>query len=189
MAHKDEKIYFNDSGDVEKFTTVPERLFSATHQEIVGGATADVYFVKTKEILEAEGKADTVVTAEIFSSRAGIMAGTTECLYLLNGLPLEVWALEEGVPFDAKETVLRIKGPYSVFGIYETALLGILASSSAWATASKECKDAAMGIPFYSFGARHIHPAVSPVMERAAIIGGASGAACILGAKFLGMDL
>ncbi len=62
--------------------------------------------------------------------------------------------------------VLRITGPYSLFGPYETALLGILASSSAWASRARECKDAAMGRPFYCFGARHIHPAVAPVMEK-----------------------
>jgi len=39
-----------------------------------------------------------------------------------------------------------------------------------------------------SFGARHVHPAVAPVMERSAIVGGADGAACILGAKLAGKE-
>ncbi|MGC8777138.1 MAG: nicotinate phosphoribosyltransferase, partial [Candidatus Caldatribacteriaceae bacterium] len=38
------------------------------------------------------------------------------------------------------------------------------------------------------FGARHVHPAVAPVMERAALVGGVDGAACILGAKLAGKD-
>ena len=83
---------------------------------------------------------------------------------------------------------MRITGPYSAFGPYETALLGILASSSGWATAARECRDAVPDAPFYCFGARHIHPAVAPVMERAAVIGGADGAACILGAKLMGLE-
>ena len=107
---------------------------------------------------------------------------------MLEGLPLEVWGLEEGTAFETKEPVLRITGPYSLFGPYETALLGILASSSAWATRAAECKQAANGFPVVCFGARHIHPAVAPVMERAAVVGGADGAACILGAKLLGLQ-
>src|SRR5690606_9533113 len=78
------------------------------------------------------------------------------------------------------------EGPYGRFGMYETALLGILASASGWATAAREAKQAAGDKPVICFGARHVHPAVAPVMERAAMIGGADGAACILGAKLLG---
>ncbi|HHY17950.1 MAG TPA: nicotinate phosphoribosyltransferase [Firmicutes bacterium] len=179
---------FHTDDDVKAYAPQRNRLFSATHDEIFSGATADLYFVRTHEILVREGKADTVVTAELFPSRPGVLAGMPECLQLLEGLPLEVWGLEEGKVFEAKEVVLRITGPYSLFGPYETALLGILASSSAWASRARECKDAAMGRPFYCFGARHIHPAVAPVMERAAVIGGANGAACILGAKFMGLE-
>jgi len=185
---ENQKIKFQTVDDVKKFTPDKNRLFSATHEEIISGATADVYFVRTNEILNKEGKADTCVTVEIFPSRPGILAGMVECLYLLDGLSLEVWGLEEGESFEAKEPVMRIKGPYSVFGAYETALLGILASSSAWATRARECREAAMDKPFFCFGARHTHPAVAPVMERAAVIGGANGAACILGAKFLDLD-
>lgn len=182
------KVMFKCDTDVKNYNPTPNRLFSATHEEILGGATADVYFVRTQEILEKLGKGDTVVTAEIFPSKPGIMAGTPECLKLLEGLPVEVWALPEGEPFSEKDTIMRIIGPYSAFGPYETALLGILASSSAWATAARECKEACNGKPFFCFGARHIHPAVAPVMERAAIVGGANGAACILGAKLNGQE-
>lgn len=182
------KIMFRTSEDVKNFEPGTDRLFSATHEEILAGATADVYFVRTQEILEREGKHDTVVTAEVFASRPGVMAGTRECLYLLKDLPLEVWALEEGDTFEEKEVCMRITGPYSAFGPYETAILGILASSSGWATAARQLKEASMGKPFYCFGARHIHPAVAPVMERAAVVGGAAGAACILGAKLAGLE-
>lgn len=182
------KVKFLTSQDVKDYTPGTGRLFSATHEEITGGATADVYFVKTQEILEREGKGDTVVTAEIFPSRPGVLAGIPECLELLKDLPVKVWAVNEGETFSEKETLIRVTGPYSAFGPYETALLGILASSSAWATAARECKEAAGGVPVVCFGSRHIHPAVAPVMERAAIAGGASGAACILGAKLAGQE-
>ena len=44
------------------------------------------------------------------------------------------------------------------------------------------------GKPVLCFGARHVHPAVAPVMERAAVVGGADGASCILGAKLAGLE-
>lgn len=164
------------------------RLFSATHEEILEGLTTDIYFVKTKEILSHLQMEDISVVAEIFGRRSGIFAGVEEAKFLLKDLDLEVWSLEEGQAFEAKEVVMRIHGPYAKFGIYETAILGILASSSGWATAAHTAKMAAGGRPVLCFGARHVHPSVAPVMERAALIGGADGASCILGAKLGGIE-
>ena len=175
--------------EVKSFRTEPgRRLYSASHEEIIDGLTTDVYFVKTKEILEDMGLADTVVTAEVFPRDEGILAGVGEVLALFEGMDLEVWSLKEGDSFKAKDTVMRIIGKYSDFGIYETALLGILASSSAWATAARQIREAAGDKTFISFGARHLHPSVAPVMERAAMVGGADGASCILAAKLMGKD-
>jgi len=111
-----------------------------------------------------------------------------EIVHLLSGKGLEVWGLREGERFSEREVVLQIRGPYAEYGLYETALLGVLASSSGWATAAALCKEAAGPKPVISFGARHVHPAVAPVMERAAVIGGADGASCILGAKLAGRE-
>ncbi len=175
--------------EVQDFqVTDSTRLFSAEHDEIRRGMTTDVYFVKTKEILEKQGHGATEVTAEVFARRGGVAAGIEEVRRLLVDEDVEVHSVPEGQPFDAKEVLMRIRGPYAQFGIYETALLGILASSSAWAAAAREAKDAAGEKPLICFGARHVHPAVAPVMERAAIIGGADGAACILGAKLAGLE-
>ncbi len=162
------------------------RLHSATHPEIRRGWTSDIYFVRTRELLTKLGLADTPVTAEIFSSREGILAGIEEALILLRGLGLEVWALPEGEPMEAQEVVLRLRGPYGRFGIYETALLGMLASASGWATAARACREAAGSCRLFCFGARHLHPAVAPVMERASLVGGADGCSCILGALLRG---
>jgi nicotinate phosphoribosyltransferase len=164
------------------------RMFSAQHEEILSGATTDIYFVKTQEILAQRGLANTVVTAEIFARGEGVLAGITETLALLQDCPVEIWALQEGQTFAAKEVVMRLKGRYCDFGIYETAILGILASSSGWATAAREVKKAAGEKRVLCFGARHVHPAVAPVMERAAVVGGADGASCILGAKLAGKE-
>lgn len=173
---------------VTAFNPGKERsLFSAEHDEIVSGATTDVYFVKTHEILEKMGLENTEAVVEVFARREGVFCGLPEVMHLLRDLDVEAWALEEGEVFSPKEVVLRIKGRYSDYGIYETAILGILASSSGWATAAREVKEAAGKLPVIVFGARHVHPAVAPVMERAAVIGGVDGSSCILGAKLAGL--
>ncbi|MEA3346070.1 MAG: nicotinate phosphoribosyltransferase [Chloroflexota bacterium] len=146
---------------------------------------ADIYFAHTQQILRAEGL-NPVVTMEVFANRPGILCGMREVLDLLDAaLPEdgEVWALEEGEPMEAKEVVLRITAPYQSFGLYETALLGILASESGWATAAREVVEAAGDIPVISFGARHVHPDVSARMEYAALVGGCAGCATPAGAK------
>lgn len=163
-----------------------ERFFSATDVEIEQGLTSDIYFVRTRDLLTKLGLADTVVTAEIFTSREGVLAGMEEAIYLLRNRDLEIWALPEGAAMESKEVVMRIRGRYGDFGIYETPLLGLLASSSGWATAARNCKTAAAERRVICYGARHLHPAVAPVMERAAVIGGADDCSCILGALLLG---
>jgi nicotinate phosphoribosyltransferase len=173
--------------DVAALDVKPEaRFFSATGSEIEQGLTSDIYFIRSRDLLGSMNLSDTVVTAEIFSSRAGVLAGIDEALYLLRNCDLEIWALAEGDLMGKKEVVMRIKGRYSDFGIYETPLLGILSSSSGWATAARSCKDAAGERMVISYGARHLHPSVAPVMERAAVIGGADACSCVLGALLLG---
>ncbi|MDK2901949.1 Nicotinate phosphoribosyltransferase pncB1 [Koleobacter methoxysyntrophicus] len=180
---------FKKLEDVKDFKIDKERrFFSAQHEEIACGATTDIYFIKTLEILEHLGLAEKKVTAEVFPRRGGVLAGLDEVLNLLKDKDLEIWGLPEGETFESKETVLRIRGPYKELAVFETPLLGILASSCGWATAARECREAAGDKIFICFGARHVHPAVASVMERAAVIGGASGASCILAAKLLNLN-
>ncbi|MEW5762660.1 MAG: nicotinate phosphoribosyltransferase [Bacillota bacterium] len=175
--------------DVAAFGVDRERrLFSATHEEILNGWTTDVYFVKALDILRHLEHAADETVAEIFTSAPGVMCGTEEVRRLLRGRPVQIEGIPEGEPFAAGEVILRLRGPYEVYGIYETAILGILAQSCAWATAARRCKEAAGEKTVLCFGARHVHPAVAPVMERAAIVGGADAASCILGAKLAGRE-
>ena len=149
---------------------------------------ADVYFARTQTILQKEGL-DPVVTMEIFPGRDGIFCGIKEVLELLAAvLPedAEVWIIDEGEPMRGREIVLRITAPYSSFGLYETVILGILAHESGWATAARECVEAAEGASIIGFGARHVHPDVSPRMEYAAIVGGCVTGATTAGARLAG---
>ena len=176
-------------GDVRGLSVERERLQSATHEEILNGLTTDVYFVKARDVLKKAGRLDTPVTAEIFARKGGVFAGLDEVRLLLSGKAVELEALREGDEFSPREVVARITGPYGEFGMYETVLLGMFASAASWATAARECVNAAEGKPVLCFGARHLHPAVAPVMERTAVIaGGCSGSSCILGARLAGAE-
>lgn len=153
---------------------------------VLAGDTADVYFARAVTVLDQEGL-DPVVTMEVFPTGQGILCGIKEAVDLLRRVlkpEAEVWAMEEGETFAAKEVVLRITDRYRSFGLYETAILGMLAHSSGWASAAKQCVDAAQGVPVISFGARHVHPRVADIMDYAAIIGG-----CITGSTSAGSRL
>ncbi len=163
-------------------------LHSATHEEILSGRTTDVYFIRTMEILTHLKLQDRKVTAEIFPRKPGIIAGVKEAINILGEKEIKLWAIDEGESFEPLDTVIRIEGPYGEFGIYETVILGCLASASGWATAAFQCRQACGDKPFVCFGSRHVHPSVAPVMERAALIGGADNASCILGAKLMGKE-
>lgn len=166
----------------------PKRFSSATHEEIAAGLTTDIYFLKTKQILDKTGHGEAVVAAEVFARQDGVFAGLDEVKLLLEGVGVEVWSLADGDRFTAREPLMQIRGRYTDFGVLETPLAGILASSCGWATATRECVEAAGGKPVLCFGARHLHPAVAPVMERVAVQNGAAAASCILGAKLAGQE-
>jgi len=160
-------------------------------EAVLSGETADVYFTRTVDILRREGL-NPVATMEVFSSGVGVFCGIEEVKALLSRvLPedkREVWALAEGETMKAKEVVLRITAPYQSYGLYETAMLGVLAHCSGWATAARECVEAAQGISVISFGARHVHPSVAGIMDYSAVVGGCSGCSSIAGAKLAGIE-
>jgi nicotinate phosphoribosyltransferase len=168
---------------------VSEDLFQpAPH--ILAGDTADIYFLRTRQVMEAEGL-NPIATMEVFPRSSGLLCGMREVSSLLRKvLPkgAEVWALNEGEPISQREVVLRISAPYLSYAVYETAILGILAHESGWAQAARECVEAAQGVPVISFGARHVHPLTAPYMDYAAIVGGCASGSTPLGASMAGVD-
>ncbi|MFQ5997604.1 MAG: nicotinate phosphoribosyltransferase [Dehalococcoidales bacterium] len=160
-------------------------------EAVLSGETTDIYFARSIDILRHEGL-NPVATMEVFTSGAGMLCGIEEVKALLvKVLPedkREVWALDEGADMDRKEVVLRITAPYQSYGLYETAICGILAHCSGWATAARECVAAARGIPVISFGARHIHPSVAGVMDYASVVGGCAGCSSVVGARLAGIE-
>ena len=155
-----------------------------------GGPASDVYFQRARATL-AGAHVDAVVTMDFFTSREGTVCGISEAVRLLGGVLQggdQAWAVAEGSAMERRETVLRIKAPYSRFGVYETALLGIMSSCSGWATAAREVVEAANGKRVISFGARHVHPLIGPIMEYSAVVGGCAGCATPLGAQLAGLQ-
>jgi nicotinate phosphoribosyltransferase len=161
--------------------------------EILSGDSADVYFARAESILEREGL-DPVVTMEVFTRQHAVLCGIDEAKNLLGHVlasadPAEtsLEALDDGDAIGPKEIVLRIRARYRAFGLYETAFLGMMAHSTGWATAARECVDVAAPEPVISFGARHIHPDITDVLDYAAIVGGCVGASTPAGARLAGL--
>lgn len=161
--------------------------------EILSGDSADVYFARAERILEREGL-DPVVTMEVFARQNAVLCGIDEAKNLLGHVLAEVnlgetvvESLEDGDEIGPKEIVLRITGRYRAFGLYETAILGMLAQSTGWATAAREVVQAAAPDPVISFGARHVHPDIVDVLDYAAIVGGCVGASTPAGARLAGL--
>ncbi len=174
-------------------------LHVAGPDEVRAGRVTDVYFLRGEEVLRAENE-NPMVVAEVRASTLprewgwGVFAGLEEALWLLegrgteSGRGIEVQAVAEGTVFYAEEPVLTLVGPYLDFGSLETALLGLLCQASGVATAAARCKVAAGSRPVYSFGARRMHPAIAPMIERAAFLGGCDGVAVIKSGELIGQQ-
>ena len=165
----------------------------ATPEAIKAGEVTDVYFARTVEILKAKGLRGRV-KAEVYLKSLpgdwafGILAGIEEAAHLLEGLPIDVTAMDEGTRFAAYQPVLTIEGVYVDWAQYETALLGLLCQASGIATKAARCKKAAGDRQVISFGARRMHPGLAPMIERNAFVGGCDGVAVTKSAELIDAD-
>jgi len=172
----------------------------ASDEEIRSGGTTDIYFVRTKKIVEAKGLDRTAVVADITSGKLphnwpwGILCGIEEEANLFKDVPVDVYAMPEGSVFyhedyrGVREPVIRIEGSYGEFCIYETPLLGLVCQASGIATRAARVRKAAGEKTLISFGIRRMHPTLSPMIDRAAYIGGFDAVSSLSGAKLLGLD-
>src|SRR5258705_513904 len=161
----------------------PKRPFhTAADADIKSGEVSDVYFTRTVQILTHRNdrkrvKAEVYVKSLPEDWQWGILAGIEEVAALLEGQPVDVSAMDEGLLFEHYQPVLRIEGTYVEWAKYETALLGLLCQASGIATKAARCKKAAGERQVISFGARRMHPTLAPMIERNAFIGGGGGGA------------
>jgi len=169
------------------------KLHIASAQEIKSGKTTDIYFERAVQILKKE-KIRKKVSVEIIAKKLpheenwALFAGLEEALGLLEKIPVDVKALREGSVFYPEEPVMTVTGYYEDFATLETPLLGFLCQASGVATKAARCRLAAQDKMIVSFGTRRMHPAISPMLDRSAYIGGCDSVSSIKGAELLGLD-
>lgn len=165
----------------------------ADSDDIKKGKITDVYFERTVRVLKAK-HIDKKVTAEVRARSLplnypwAVLAGLDEVVYLLKGLKIDLWSLPEGSLFHSFEPVFFIEGNYSDFACYETPLLGLICQASGVATRAARCKKVARGKSIIHFGARRMHPGITPMIDRASFIGGCDGISVNKSAQDLGEE-
>ncbi len=175
-----------------------DRLFWISKEdEVKEGLTTDAYFLYTKEILEKEGL-NPRVTIEVFARKVdhnwGVVLGIYEVAKLLEGMDIDVYAMEEGEIFQTSdkssiyEPVLSIEANYADISIFENPVLGFLCFASGVASKAAMIRVAAADKLLLSFGTRRSHPFLAPVIERASYIAGFDSVSNILGAKMMNKE-
>jgi nicotinate phosphoribosyltransferase len=165
----------------------------ATPSDILSGRTADVYFQRTVEVLKNAGLSDVKVRAEFHVSslpreyKWAVFTGLKEVIEVLRGRRVTLYAMPEGTVFYENEPVMVVEGPYLEFAVLETAILGILRHYSSISTKAARIKKLVGDKTCLFFGARVLHPAIQPMADRAAYIGGCDGVATVLGAEMMGI--
>jgi nicotinate phosphoribosyltransferase len=165
----------------------------ARDDDILSGRTTDVYFQRTVEVLKNAGLSDVKVRAEFHVSslpreyKWAVFTGLKEVIEVLRGRRVTLYAMPEGTVFYENEPVMVIEGPYLEFAVLETAILGILRHYSSISTKAARIKKLVGDKTCLFFGARVLHPAIQPMADRAAYIGGCDGVATVLGAEIMGI--
>ncbi|MBS7631885.1 nicotinate phosphoribosyltransferase, partial [Candidatus Bathyarchaeota archaeon] len=178
--------------------TRERRPLIAGFDEIKTGKTTDIYFVRTKQVLKAKGLDKIRVVAETTTGAIpggypwGVLCGVNDVARLFEDTPVDVYSMPEGSVFfpsdihGVREPVLYVEGAYADFCELETPMLGLICQSSGVATRAARVRLAAGEKTLIAFGARRMHPAISPTLDLAAYIGGMDGVSSLLGAEVIG---
>jgi len=173
---------------------------TASDEEIKRAETTDIYFVRTEKILKAKKLDRISVVADVTASglpknwQWGVLCGIEEEARLFEGIPTNVYAMPEGTIFTPEDyrgfriPVMMIEGPYGAFCLYETPMLGLLCQASGIATEAARVRKAAGNKTLLSFGIRRMHPALSPMIDRATYIGGFDAVSSLSGAKAINAE-
>lgn len=158
----------------------------------MSGIVTDIYFVRTKKILEAKRLRKKIrMEYHVVKLPRGfewaVFAGLEEVLYVLRGKPVTVYAMPEGTLFKAGEPLMIIEGYLDDIVLYETAILGILRHYTSIATKAARIKKLAGDKKVLFFGLRALHPAIAPAVDRAAYIGGVDAVSGYASEKYLGL--
>lgn len=176
----------------EELTRFPADLFKFDPR-IADGWLSDRYFVRTARTLRHADR-DPVVNMQFFAKREGTLAGTFECVRMLQTQlapgydvrDLEVETLHDGDRIEPWEVAFRIRGRYRAFAHLETTLDGVLARRSLIATNAARAVDAAAGVPVIYFAPRHDDWRIQTPDGYAARVGGGGDVSSDAGASWWG---
>ncbi|MEM0506094.1 MAG: nicotinate phosphoribosyltransferase [Thermosphaera sp.] len=168
------------------------RFYVASEEDLLNGIVTDIYFKRTVKILRTKNLRKKVRMEFHSMSLPGgyewaVFTGLEEVLKLLEGKPVNVYAMDEGTIFKAGEPLMIIEGYLDDFILFETALLGILRHYSSISTKAARLKRLAMDKTLLFFGLRAVHPALAPMVDRAAFIGGMDAVSGVASEKYLGL--
>jgi|TARA_B100001964_G_scaffold245838_1_gene337498 nicotinate phosphoribosyltransferase len=164
---------------------------TAKDEDIKEGRSTDIYFSRAKKVLVKEGIKKRVIVEITAGSLPnnypwGVLSGIEEVTKLLEGINIDVYSLPEGSIFQPYQPVLRLEGEYTLFAELETAILGFICQSSGISTKAARFRKAAKKKYILSFGIRRMHPSISPMIDRAAYIGGVDGFSGVAAQKLIG---
>lgn len=178
----------------------PRAFWTASDRDIRAGRVTDIYFVHALEALRRAGKGKVRAVAEVTAGELpsgwpwAVFAGLEEVAELLRGKPVDLWALPEGTVFPALDLegvrvpVLQVAGPYAAYAALETPLLGLVCQATGVATQAARFKSLVGARSLLSFGVRRMHPAIAPMVDRAAYLGGCDAVSCVASAERLGLE-
>ncbi len=152
-------------------------FFGLPAEDLRSGAYSDKYFVRTRDVLRADGH-DPRVLMQVFCKANALLAGVDEAIAILkladDWPALAVRTLADGATVEPFETVMTIEGRYATFAHLETLYLGVLARRTRVATQTRRVVEAAAPKDVLFFPARHDHWAVQPGDGYAAHLAGAA---------------
>ncbi len=167
-------------------------IFHLPVEKMRAGYYSDKYFVRTREILLANGNRPHV-TMQVFGKTEAYLGGIDEAIAILKQCAIEwkdlvVHALYDGDEIRPWETVMLIEGPYDAFAHLETLYLGVLARRTKVGTNTRRVVDAARPKEVMFFPARHDHWLVQTGDGYAAHVAGAIGVSTDAQASWWGSE-
>lgn len=163
--------------------------FALPVEKMRDGYYSDAYFTFTRDVLEHDRHRPDVLM-QVFQRERSVLGGIDEALAILRLCSgrrrpdggwedgwddLEVRALHDGDEIAPWETVMTIRGDYSLFAALETLYLGVLARRTLISRNVRDVVEAAGGKPILYFPARFDHWQVQTGDGWAAHIAGAIG--------------
>jgi nicotinate phosphoribosyltransferase len=167
-------------------------IFHLPAERMRAGYYSDKYFVRTREILLANGSRPRV-TMQVFGKVQAYLGGIDEAIAILKQCAIEwddlvVHALYDGDEIRPWETVLLIEGPYDAFAHLETLYLGVLTRRTKVGTNTRLVVEAARPKEVMFFPARHDHWLVQTGDGYAAHVAGAIGVSTDAQASWWGSE-